>query len=407
MIRLLAMLLPAVALAMPAGAAVPVPRAYFGLHMHAADNGVAWPAVPFGAWRLWDAHVTWKDLEPEPGRWNFDRLDRYLAMAELTRTELLLPLALTPRWASSRPAESSAYGPGHAAEPRDLADWVRHVETTARRYRGRIAAYEIWNEPNAEGFFSGDVASMVRLACAAHAAIKAADPQAIVVSPAATRGMAGAEWLDRFLAAGGKACVDAIGFHFYTQAHEPPEAMIPLVVRVRGVMARHGLSDRALWNTEAGWYLRNANRPLTVRWHALDEPTSVAYVARALLLGRALGMERFFWYAWDDGNLGLLELEDGSLKPAAHAYAETARWLTGAEGLRCDTGEPRLVQCEFERDARRWRVLWSRVGEVSFVPPAAWRTAITQTLLGARREHVRSVPMKVGPVPLLLEEAAP
>lgn len=406
MMRRLAALLLAFAVAVPAAAA-PVPRAYFGLHLHAADQGTAWPAVPFGAWRLWDAHVSWKDLEPEPGRWDFERLDRYVAMAGLTRTELLLPLALTPRWASSRPDEPSAYGPGHAAEPRELADWVRHVEIIARRYRGRIAAYEIWNEPNAEGFFSGDAAAMVRLVCAAHAAIKAADPQAIVVSPAATHGLAGAEWLDRFLAAGGTPCTDAIGFHYYTQAHESPEAMLPLVARVRSVMARHGLSGRPLWNTEAGWYLRNANRPLTVRWHALDEPTSVAYVTRALLLGRALGMERFFWYAWDDGNLGLLELEDGSLKPAARAYAATAGWLTGADALRCDTSEPRLVRCEFDREGRHWRVLWSRIGDVRFVPPASWRTVAVETMLGARLAHAGTAALSVGAVPILLEESAP
>lgn len=387
--------------------ASPVPREYFGLHMHSADAGTAWPAVPFGSWRLWDAHVAWKDLEPERGRWDFARLDRYVAMAALTRTELLLPLGLSPRWASSRPAEPSAYGPGHAAEPRDQADWIGYAQTIAERYRGRIAAYEVWNEPNAESFFSGDVATMVRLTCAARDAIRRADPAALLVSPSPTHGLGGARWLEQFLAAGGAACIDVVGFHFYTQAHEPPEAMVPLVRRVREVMSRHGLAQRPLWNTEAGWYLSNATRPLTVRWHALDPSTSVAYVGRALLLGRALGMERFHWYAWDDGNLGLLELENGRPKAAARAYAAMADWITGAEAPDCSLDEPRLVLCSFEREGRRWRVLWSRSGEAAFVLPAAWRVVARQELLGPSLPVAAGAPIRIGAVPVRLEEAAP
>ena len=62
-----------------------------------------WPSVPFGAWRLWDAYVGWPQLEPKQGTWNFSTLDKYVALAEAHNVEILLPLGLTPEWASARP----------------------------------------------------------------------------------------------------------------------------------------------------------------------------------------------------------------------------------------------------------------------------------------------------------------
>jgi hypothetical protein len=384
-----------------------VPRAYFGLHMHSADAGTAWPNVPFGSWRLWDAHVTWKDLEPQPEQFNFTRLDRYVEMARITNTEVLLPLGLTPQWASSRPSEPSAYGPGHAAPPRSIADWKRYVDAVATRYRGRIAAYEIWNEPNIDGFFSGSEAAMVELACVAHEAIKRIDPAASVVSPSATHGLQGVAWLDRYLQAGGSRCLDIVGFHFYTQAHEAPEAMTPLAQEVRATLKRHNLNDAPLWNTEAGWYLRNAHRPLTVPWHALDANTAVAYVGQALLLGWSLGMQRFHWYAWDDGNLGLLELESGEPKAAAQAYAAMARWMTSATHLRCAPLSPAITLCQWQRNGEHLRVIWSRSGSVYFVPPANWRAGSAETLLATRMPLKPGKAVRVGPTPMLIRGDAP
>jgi hypothetical protein len=386
----------------PNGAVEP---AYFGIHMHSAHAGVAWPAIPVGSWRLWDAHVTWKDLQPARDRWEFKVLDHDVDLARQHGAEILLPLALSPRWASSRPDEPSAYGPGHAAPPGSLADWQAYVEQVVRRYRGRIAAYEIWNEPNAEAFFSGTAAQMVELTCAAQAVIRRLDPEARIVSPSATHGRKGIDWLHDFLAAGGAACVDVVGFHFYTLAHEPPEAMVELVQGVRAVMARHGLQGRALWNTEAGWYIRNATRPPTVRWHTLDNDSSVAFVGRALMLGLGLGLERFHWYAWDDGNLGLFELETAQPKPAARAYAAIAEWTRGARDVQCDTAARSLLTCRFEREGRTWRVVWSRGDPQHFVVPPEWRTVASLPLLGARRALAAGEALRIDARPVLLEPA--
>ena len=141
------------------GASGPVPREYWGLHIHRAGALGSWPAA-FGAWRLWDARVAWPNLEPNPGQWRFDALDEYVEMAREHRVEILLPLGMSPSWASARPSEVSSYSPGATAEPADLQRWRDYVRTVAQRYKGRVRHYEIWNEPNLRSFYTGSTATM-------------------------------------------------------------------------------------------------------------------------------------------------------------------------------------------------------------------------------------------------------
>jgi len=107
------------------------------MHITSAADGTPWPVVPFGTWRLWDAYVTWKDLEPSKGIWNFAKLDALVSLAAQHNVEIILPLALTPQWASGRPNEPSAYTPGAAAEPSSrLSSRLARLECAAAM-RGR------------------------------------------------------------------------------------------------------------------------------------------------------------------------------------------------------------------------------------------------------------------------------
>lgn len=382
-----------------------VSKQYFGMHIHNADAGTQWPDVPFGSWRLWDANVSWRDIQPEKDRWNFSRLDMDVAMGKLTQTELLLPLGLTPPWASSRPTEKSSYSPGNAAEPRLLEDWDRYVETIARRYKGRIAAYEIWNEPNEAGFFSGDLDSLVNLTCRAYRIIKEVDPKALLVSPSATHGSQGIEWFNKFVERGGKGCFDVIGFHFYTLAHEPPEMISPLAKKLRAVMAKNGLESLPIWNTESGWYIANAHKPITVPWHVLDDKTASAYVARALILGWAEGIRRFYWYAWDDGNLGLFDTQERLPKPATRAFTQVANWMRGATSVTCSAMSLEVVVCELSFEGNRRWALWSTGRETNFKPPSVWSANQYETLTGERISISSGTPIKLGALPILVSSS--
>lgn len=390
----------------------PVPISYFGLHMHDADTTTPWPEVPFGSWRLWDAYVSWPQLEPERAKWAFQRLNRYLDMAQKRDVEILLPLGLSPSWASARPSEKSAYGPGNAAEPRFIEDWRRYVETVANRYKGRIAGYEIWNEPNLPNFFSGSVEDVLRLAREAYEIIKRVDPDAIVVSPSATGGQAGIPWLERYFLLGGAKYADVIGYHLYVSP-QPPEAAIPVIRAVQQVMAKHGV-DKPLWNTEAGWVMANREEmadPTMVGFDStikpLPEDLAAAYVARSLILVWAAGVQRYYWYAWDNRAMGLIEPRSKAGKPAARAYAQTAEWLTGRVLKDCRTMAGGIWSCNLlDQDGVQSRVLWRPAGRLRMPVPKEWQASDYQTLDGTVHTLPANAYIEIGPAPVLIGRPA-
>jgi hypothetical protein len=395
--------------------AAPVPWTYFGLHIHRlvhpqpwlpnGDRVTSWPEVKFGSWRLWDAYVAWPNLEPEKGKWNFSTLDKYVAMAGMNGVDLLLPLGLTPGWASARPREPSAYRPGNAAEPANMEDWRNYVHRVATRYKGRIRRYELWNEVNYPRFYSGSQEKLIEMARIAYETIKAIDPEAIVVSPSVTGSGRHLRWFETYLAKGGGLYADVIGYHFYVPK-DAPEAMLPLIREVQAIMRKYGQANKPLWNTETGWWI--ANRIDTARtgavnpdWRKLDEQLAAAYVARALILARSAGVDRFYWYAWDNVDMGLIEPATQVLKPAAKAYDTVASWLIGKSLEKCDvTGG--LWTCPLIVDSKKkaW-LMWSDADTLEWpIPPSL--NAVNIERLDGRRLSKVSGRLTVGPAPVLL-----
>src|SRR5580658_6509043 len=105
------------------------------------------------------------------------------------------------------PALASAHPPADNAEPANLDDWRTYVRTVVSRYKGRIEAYEIWNEPNLRDFWTGTLDQMLTLTKEASQIIHSVDPKALVVSPSATADY-GIPWLSEFLNKGGGQYVD-------------------------------------------------------------------------------------------------------------------------------------------------------------------------------------------------------
>jgi hypothetical protein len=377
-----------------------VPASYFGLHIHRAGSTTAWPSIPFATWRLWDTYAGWPWLEPSAGNWQWDGLDRLVQLADEHHVEVLLPLGLTPTWASARPSEPSVYGhPGFAAEPANLDDWRRYVEAVASRYAHRVHLYEIWDEPNLRTLYTGDIAQMVQLCREAHAIIKRIDPSALVVSPAATE-IDGVPWLDRFLAAGGATCFEVVGYHLYVWP-KPPETIVPLVARVQEVMRAHGIADRPFWNTETGWYISPVQNPHP---EALSPVDAAATVARALVLARAAGVARFYWYAWDNLDMGLADRDGPRL--AGRALGEVEGWLIGAVLDGCRRAPDGTWTCGIRRAGRARWIAWNPDGRGSMQPPPGPPVARRRDLLGGVRPvaaGTRSIEVTASPE--LLEPA--
>jgi hypothetical protein len=374
-----------------------IPASYFGMHIHhlAYPGPTPWPNVPVPQWRLWDANVTWADLQPAKGQWRFENLDGYVSLAKQHGTGLLLTLGGSPTWASAKPQLQSSYYPGFTAEPANIEDWREYVRTVVARYKGRIQAYEIWNEPNLTDFWSGSIDQMLMLTREASQIIRNVDPQALVVSPSATTAY-GIPWLAEFLKKGGGQYVDVIGFHFYVEAQLPPEEMLTIIQRVQQVLADNGLADKPVWNTETGW--------LPPAKFDSDE-LAAAFLARAYIVNWAAGVQRFYWYAWDNQYVRLITYKEDTrtVTPAGRAYEIIQRWIVGTTMNGCTESAEHTWTCQLKRNGKSQWIVWNTQGKRKFDLPRTW-SAASATLLLEDSQPLKAASIDIGPVPTLLTE---
>lgn len=372
-------------------AAVQLP--YFGHHFHRLvpiagkfDRPTVWVGGSIGSLRLWDSGTRWGDVAPRPGVWNFERMDAYVGAAERQGASLLYTLGSTPRWASARPDEPGPYGPGCAAEPVRLAHWEEYVARIAHRYRGRIQAYELWNEPHFSdyardrqhpGFFTGSVAQMVDLARVARQVLDRVDPAALLTTPGFVNGP---HRLDLFLASGGAALVQVVAYHFYA-----PDSIrfAQQVVEVREVMRKHQLQALPLWNTECGveTFAENEALPEGVT-QRLTEAQAAERAAQFVLLGAALRLDKFFYYAWDNHRSGLVD-SNGRYNPRFEALQRVQRWLLGAEVSAAEwSGTSVFIRGETE--GAPFVLAWSESARLEVMRvPAGWKIVSCEAVLDA------------------------
>lgn len=126
----------------------------------------------------------WSDLEPLPGIWDWQQADRILAEAKRRNLSIIARLGRVPAWARPNGSDHSV-GSAHDTPPADLDAWSAYCLTLAQRYRGEIAAYQIWNEPNLSrewGNLRPSAAAYVAVLAACSEAIRQADPAAIIIS---------------------------------------------------------------------------------------------------------------------------------------------------------------------------------------------------------------------------------
>jgi hypothetical protein len=374
------------------------------MHIHRAAISTPfpttpWPAISFGTQRLWDAGVIWPALEPKKGQWHFEKLDANVTLAEAHNVQILLTLGQSPTWASARPLEPSSYGPGAAAEPANIEDWKNYIRTVATRYKGRIRYYEIWNEADLLKYYSGTVDQMVRLAQEAYATIKEVDPTVKLVSPSGSAHGFPIPWLEQYLIKGGATYADVIGYHFYV-VPGPPEAMVSTIRNVRQTMTNYGISNKALWNTEAGWA-----KP---KVFSSDSEAS-AYVARSYILNWAAGIDRFYWYAWDNHTWVTLEMtepDSATLKPAGIAYAEVQKWIVGAKVLSCDQDAQGTWLAHITRgNDYNGFIVWNPDKTVNFAIPKEWNVKQMKDLKGSTTNITGTSQLNIGIAPALLENA--
>jgi hypothetical protein len=223
------------------------------------------------------AQVSWKLFQPYPDQLSEERfadLDALVVQAGASDIQVMLSVSKAPEW--SRPTTEQDGPPGD----NDL--YRQFMQLLAQRYVGRVAAYELWNEPNLQREWVGvplDAAALVALIRAGAEGVRAADSAALVLSgaPAVTGINDGIIAIDDriyfrgMLAAGVAEVVDGFGVHPYGWANPPdatlerPDTAVPShndhpsfffqdTLRDYGaLLTEFAITDKQLWVTEFGW----------------------------------------------------------------------------------------------------------------------------------------------------------
>jgi hypothetical protein len=267
----------------------------------AANLGVGWIKQ----------QVDWNSVEYARGLYRWDELDQLVAEAQQHGLKILFSVARAPGFSRPEPVEED--GP-----PGDFTIFYDFMHALSSRYQGRVAAYELWNEPNLKREWRGfdlSAAKFVELIKAGAQGVREGDPNAIIISgaPAVTgiddkiNAIDDRVFLREMIAAGVGDLVDAIGVHPYG-AGNPPDERAADATHLRSGYNNHPsfffldtledyhkiLSDaninKPLWVTEFGWpSIENFGKVDITGWeYARDvtEADQAAYLLRAIELRR-------------------------------------------------------------------------------------------------------------------------
>ena len=328
-----------------AAEARPVTPEHFGLHVASVRFGGV-PAISVDAVRLWDAGVRWDQIERKKGKYRWAKLDRAVAAAEAAgASDILYVLGSTPAWAASTFSRVDLYGPGSASYPKKSKYYVRYAKAVANRYKGRITAYQIWNEANTLSFYNGGKydgwIKLARLTKRASKSIGKVDKRADIVAASSTviptAKFQTESFFYRYLRELKRrnAKIDAVSVHLYPiNPRQGPDARVASVRAVRRVMRRVGLTKKQLWDTEVNYGDRRSGE-----YRVVPKPKKAAgYVSRTYLDSARYRISRTFWYGWDINVLGVsLSKADGTPTRPGRAFLTTRDWLTAGSWKGCKT----------------------------------------------------------------------
>lgn len=283
-----------------------------------------------------------------------------------------------------------------------MAAWKRYVAKVAARYRGQPVAFQVWNEANVIGFWSGTPQQMAQLTKATYDVLQAVNPRATLVAPAlVTRLSSQRTWLNKFYAqrAGGRPVanwVDVVSLQLYPAASGKPEDSMRLLATNRAILARHGVY-KPIWNTEVNYGM--TGRPV----RPLSSSRQAGYVARTYLLNAANGVARVYWYGWQTQstvNTRLVTSNLSSLTAAGVAFGTVSSWMKGARIDSCPIDAAGTYTCTLTKSGVTRRVYWNPTRSVSVVAERG-ATAYQKldgtrgTLSGGARLRVNHAPVMV------------
>jgi hypothetical protein len=254
-----------------------------------------WAPPAKGPVRLWDCGVTWADLNPAPGRYEWARLDAIVD--SLPGRDIMLTIAGTPQWAAREPQSSGApwLPAGSNSPPHTMSDWTAFIGNVARRYTGRITSYQIWNEPQNHDFWApiGQVSMLGPMTAKARRIVDAIDSSAKIIGAqvmprASSGGMRRASGYLEALAASGWP-IDVHTASVYPEPGKAVAAWESMILQWKAGLVRAGAPRRPLWVAETNFNLQAG---------PLEDPIALARLRGTGKAANAVNVARVYWYAW-------------------------------------------------------------------------------------------------------------
>ena len=189
--------------------------------------------------------MTWERLQKHPGdaEWDFSVPDR--AIAEMERQGISY-LAILHCHRNGKPDFQKA--------SRDPAQWLGYVTKCVERYKGRVGAWEIWNEVNILAKIDNQMspAEYAEFLRRTYRRIKEIDPSATVT----TGGFSDLpiDYLRELYKRGLKDFCDAISIHPY--AWPPERSLDTRLEELKALMKEFGDERKPVWISEVGLQLK-------------------------------------------------------------------------------------------------------------------------------------------------------
>ncbi len=310
----------------------------FGINAHVpndavldrvAEAGIGWVRIDF----------LWSKVEIERDVYDWHTYDALVDRLEARGIRAYATLQGTPAWATS--------GSEFSGVPDDVTQWQEFVYLAAKRYRGRIDAWGVWNEPNLTHFWEGSRSEYIqKLLIPGATAIRAADPGALVGGPDLAHLSSGKwdTWLREVIVAAGDH-LDILTHHYYPSHGKAWELIYDLERKpdlpwgspaVRDILIDTGWWGRPFWLTETGVQSEVEGPGDQADYY--DGVVENWYGPRA----EGRWIDRVFFYQMHDGRdpapttFGILHGKpDLAAKPAFYAYrnAIADTWIDDADIL--------------------------------------------------------------------------
>jgi glycosyl hydrolase family 39 (putative alpha-L-iduronidase) len=225
----------------------------------------------------------WNNIESTQGQIDWSRYDTIISRLEAANEKVLFTMYGSPAWANGSTDELVVPGNGSATDPafRAWADqYADFAAQAAARYKGRIAGWELWNEPNEHYFWKPgpSVDQYEYWYSKVYASMKAADPD-VNLAVGGLSGLyascciLGSTFLTQLIDRG--LPIDAVAIHPYdNDAPDHDVAFQPNftdIGRIRSMLDSRGLQSVKIWATEWGWSGQGAT-----------EATQAQYVQKSL-----------------------------------------------------------------------------------------------------------------------------